>query len=103
MNIGAYHVPSGGAAAVTLTNTATGPAGYVETLQSNGFTGTGTNFTAAGSANSITGNGGSGAGSLVVGISPSAAPARRAARPRWPCSQTPSTVADWAQRTSATR
>ena len=67
VNVGAYHVGVGKTASVTLANTATANATYTETLQTAGFSGTSTNFSAGGSAGGIIG-GGSGSGNLTVGV-----------------------------------
>ncbi len=66
-NVGSFHVGVAKTVAVTLNNTAAANATYTETLQSNGFTSTTTHFSAAGSASGIIG-GGSGSGTLLVGV-----------------------------------
>ena len=50
VDVGSYHVGVGKTASVTLSNTAPTNATYTETLQTAGFSGTSTNFSAAGSA-----------------------------------------------------
>jgi|GEM_PF-809420 len=68
VNVGPTLVGHSNSAAVVLGNTAPANATYTETLQTNGFAGTSSGFTASGSASGIAG-GGSGSGNLLVGIS----------------------------------
>jgi fibronectin-binding autotransporter adhesin len=67
VELGALHVGTAKTAPLTLANTATADATYSETLQSSGFSNISANFTAAGSVSGIAG-GGSGSGTLVVGV-----------------------------------
>ena len=66
-DVGAFHVGVAKTIGLTLNNTAAANATYTETLQSNGFSSTTSNFSAAGSTSGIIG-GGSGSGSLLVGV-----------------------------------
>jgi hypothetical protein len=68
VNVGITHVGQAKTVGVTLANTAPTNATYTETLSSNGFSSTSTNFTATGSVTGIAG-GGTGSGSLAVGLS----------------------------------
>ncbi len=67
VDVGNTHVGVAKTASVTLGNTAPADATYTETLSSNGFSSTTSNFTATGSASGIAG-GDSGSGTLLVGL-----------------------------------